>query len=248
MSKGFAWLIVLFIVLALAILGGGGYAVFRYYHSRTCCGIKTSSNVNVNSNSGWETYKNTNYGFSFQYPASWKKTKKEETTLPGPAGNDFVFGVSFYDPVEKKKIDCANTDYQGTWEGASVTQVECQSILSQMSATEKEKYRGSRAPQGIYAYVFKNSNNQLVYDWLNATYKIANTELQDYAPGKQITLDGESGYLSSIGCCSESNRNYTVAHNNYFYELGTTYFETRLGETEMPPIFLQIVDTFKFTN
>ena len=68
MSKGAIWLIILIIILGLAVLGGGSYALYHYVlksKDDTISLSPTSSNDNSNTRSisDWETYNNTQYGF-----------------------------------------------------------------------------------------------------------------------------------------------------------------------------------------
>lgn len=50
MSKGSIWLIVLLVILGLVILGGGGYAVYKYTQGKKTTPVATNVNQNTNTN------------------------------------------------------------------------------------------------------------------------------------------------------------------------------------------------------
>ncbi|MCX6807058.1 MAG: hypothetical protein NT135_03000, partial [Candidatus Berkelbacteria bacterium] len=144
MKRAFVWVAILIIFVVVALIGGGIYYYVKIYQPKIS-----------DQDTNWASYTNAQYNFSFKYPKEWSTTKQEITTLPGPASKDFIFGVSFYDPTEKKKVECVNAEVSGSFEGLSITQEDCQSILSKITQAEKDEYSGPRVAPDIYAYVYK---------------------------------------------------------------------------------------------
>lgn len=63
--------IVLWIIIAAIVLGGG-YAAYRYhnYQQPTTGNLQQKTETSVDTNN-WKTYRNEKYEFEFKYPSSW---------------------------------------------------------------------------------------------------------------------------------------------------------------------------------
>lgn len=99
----------------------------------------------------------------------------------------------------------------------------------------------------VYMRVYKKTTSSTTLNaWLISTYKLPNSELSDYAVGKEITLGGQKGFFSSIGCCAQVDRNYVVEKGDYIYSLGSGHFDNDIKDVDMPATFQKIAPTFKF--
>lgn len=100
--------------------------------------------------------------------------------------------------------------------------------------------QGQGSKNNIYLAIFNGDSSPLA-DWLTNHYKKADTELENYTVGKQITLGQINGYLSDTGCCGANNIAYVVKKNSLIYALGSTYAEAEKTISE-------IYQTFQFTK
>lgn len=201
---------------------------------------------------GYSLYKNSQYGFSFQYPSTW--TQDTQSSSKDSAGVTYLYAIYFSDATMQQKIDCNNNDWQ-KWAPplvGSLSQAQCKPLIAAESATEIDKLHGPLSADGIFVRVYSNTSNQTVKDWLLANYKLPNTELENYTQGKAIKLGGVSGYTSQIGCCSAYDLSYVVQHGSYIYELGTKSRLNDSGGTTRETYdnsTIQIIgETFKFSK
>ncbi|AKM82044.1 MAG: hypothetical protein UT28_C0001G0233 [Berkelbacteria bacterium GW2011_GWE1_39_12] len=111
------------------------------------------------------------------------------------------------------------------------------------------KKEGPNPPDDVYMRVYKkNSDFTNLNAWLVSTFKLPNTELEDYQVGSEISLGGLKGYYSSIGCCAGVDRNYVVEKGNYIYSLGSSHFDSSITDKDMPATFQKIAPTVKITT
>jgi hypothetical protein len=129
-KQGFAPLIIILIIAALAI-GGGVYYVKKNKTpavevntntqstttvSTPDTSTKANNQTNSNTDSGWKTYTNSTYGYSFQYPSNWyvnTQYSNQDYTPRGPAPYDYVGGdtsISNYSVTEINEYQKANGD------------------------------------------------------------------------------------------------------------------------------------------
>lgn len=76
--SGSGAVVMLLIVVIIAIIVGGGWAVYRHNHkagtttlTKTTTSSKSTSTQQADPYAGWKTHTNTQYGFSYKYPAIW---------------------------------------------------------------------------------------------------------------------------------------------------------------------------------
>lgn len=99
----------------------------------------------------------------------------------------------------------------------------------------------------VYMRVYKKTSSYTTLNaWLLSTFKLPDSELENYAVGKTITLGGLKGYYSSIGCCAQVDRNYVVEKGDYIYSLGSGHFDNDISDADMPATFQKIAPTVKF--
>ena len=81
--KGFTHLEVLLVIVVIALIGGAAFYVWKENDKKkdtpTSQATKDSSaKTSQTTEQGLKEYKNTEHGFSFQYPQDWKVTEKLE--------------------------------------------------------------------------------------------------------------------------------------------------------------------------
>jgi hypothetical protein len=86
-QKGFILPIVIVVVI-VAILGAGGYFAYKQY-------VAPKSETPADQIAGWKTYNETDFGFSFKYPATW--IIDDGLTL-----NTCCLDIFNYDPSKKQ--------------------------------------------------------------------------------------------------------------------------------------------------
>ena len=77
--SGFTLIETLLVVIVLAVIGFGGYLVWRQQHSAKVSGASKASSSRITTSTSRspvldKTYSNSQYGFSFKYPSSWRLT------------------------------------------------------------------------------------------------------------------------------------------------------------------------------
>ncbi len=235
--KGFDWVkvttTVIFVLLTAVI-----FLIIGYYTGQN---YKGSSNMDESiqtvrptkspvtsrtATAGNKLYSNDKYGFSFEYPSDWINFKPEEG---GKVIGEYkvLFSIGFKDPKQEeliRKVDCINNE-KTEWANPNPTEDECKPLLLGLSSEQKEELytkEGNALPRNIFVYVYKgNGAKKDISDWLIGKYRLPETELQDYKPGKKITMAGQDGYVSNLSCCAGYNLNYVIQNKSYVFELGT---------------------------
>ena len=86
MQKGFANVILIIIILAVAGVAGYWYVNWATAPAPTLTppstGVQTMTPV-VNKTANWKMYRNEKYGFKFEYPNKYELVDKEDPDLPG---------------------------------------------------------------------------------------------------------------------------------------------------------------------
>ena len=108
--------VILAAVLGLGLLAGSAYAGYYYGTQQVQQPEKPTPVVSQptpkptptpepapDSTANWETYTNTSARFTIKYPKGWRKIETEDWVGFGPQeiGEDVIWGVSFYDKLEK---------------------------------------------------------------------------------------------------------------------------------------------------
>lgn len=87
-QKGFAALI-LIIILAIVAVGGGVY--YKHQKDKQSKPIEIGAQATTTDQvSGWKTYTNTKYGFSFQYPTDWRLLTDDSNSTIVIASGDAI--------------------------------------------------------------------------------------------------------------------------------------------------------------
>jgi len=165
----------------------------------------------------------------------------------------YAFSVQFVDHAMSQKIDCNNSKSQN-WSDISsygFTQAQCEAIIASETASEISTLHGPMSSDGIFVRVYNYSGSQSLNEWLLANYKVANTELENYTPGKAITLGGLSGFTSQIACCTAYDLSYVVKKSSYIFQLGTQGRLNGTGDSRENydnTTLKTIAETFKFSN
>lgn len=113
-QKGFSHLEIALIIVVFALIGGAGYYVLKQNNKHQNSTATTASTTPDTASSSQapttlKEYKNTEHGFSFQYPSNWKLTEKleasnrgegtnrteGEVTVTSPSGTVVHFGPNF---------------------------------------------------------------------------------------------------------------------------------------------------------
>lgn len=217
---------ILFVLLAFVIGGVVGYAV----------------------GADWEIAKNTEDAAyapatSTVTSATTASPSTTATTTADPTADwktytNSTYGFSFKYPTNWTKTESTTEAGEGVLSKDLVLKVTF-TDPTPISTTTRQPINN------IYARIYKTSAGISLNDWLINTFRLPETELADYQVGKAITMAGKSGYYSSIGCCSQSDRNYVVMNNNYIYSLGTSFFDTSITDATMPSTFEKVLATFE---
>lgn|GEM_PF-2323277 len=84
MNKGIATLVVLLGILGALLVGGGVYFGWRYYSNQVEPSNPTPT-AKVDETTDWQTYNNTDFGYTIKYPQTWY-FYKAGFNPPPPAG------------------------------------------------------------------------------------------------------------------------------------------------------------------
>ncbi len=197
------------------------------------------------------TYQNSEFKFSFQYPSTYVNYDAQMSGVENQ-----LFNVAFRDPAREREIkveECVTNEKYG-WGNVSITEGSCTQYLTGVTQEQKDKIlnrtTGLLHSKSVIVQVFDDSAGTDVKTWLIDRYKLPQTELQDYAPGKQITMAGETGYFSNIGCCADYFVAYVIKYGDKIYSLGTNYElgDTGSGATEDNTLLQEVAKTFEFVK
>lgn len=242
-------LIILAILVPVAVLFFVGYWIITEDLAKKTASESPTPTPAISGE--MKTYENNEFKFSFQYPLIYVNY---DAQLSGAVGE--LFNIAFRDPAretERKVNDCVINE-SFNWANSTPKQAECTQYLAELTQPEKDKVLQSTTgllhSKSIIVQVFDDSGELDVKTWLINRYELAQTELQDYAPGKQITMAGETGYFSNIGCCADYVVTYTVKHGDKIYILGTNYElgDTGSGATEDNTLLQEVAKTFEFVR
>jgi len=241
-------LIVLLVLIAIVLGGFGWWFLTKGFNRSETEKIAVSV---TSTPSTQKTYENSNFGFSFKYPDTFVKYDAQMSN-----GTGQLFAISYRDPAREKEIlvnDCVMNE-SVSWQNSTPKQADCTQTLANLTQTEKTKILdsidGPLLSKSIIVQVFDDSVGSDIKTWLTNRYKQANTELENYVSGKQITMGGETGYFSNIGCCAGYIVNYAVKHGDKIYILNTNYkdADTGSGTTEDNTFLQDVAETFEFTK
>jgi hypothetical protein len=235
------WIIIITIVATAGLVGGGTYfylnekadsdnKALQAQIDDLNAKITTADHVAQNDETTmWKTYTNNKYGFSFKYPPTWTEETDalKNATARGEGGNNLLFKVAFNDPETESQIACVNNKFDN-WKDKTPTKADCEPILAKMTQAEQDAIAGPTSPKGIFVRINKTTSAG-ISDWLIGQFKVTNTELEGYAPGKKITMANISGLASQVGCCTAYDFSYVVKNDSYVYSLGTMNRTSNIG-------------------
>lgn len=162
----------------------------------------------------WKTFESEEYNFSFSYPDSWVKFEPNDY-MPDKKE---LFKIGFSDPVWDQKVFEYNCKSIADMSG-------CEKYLSGLTVEEKEiKGEYPKGRRNVFLYVYKDEGKDLK-EWLIDYFRIPNSQLATYLPGDEIVMAGETGFVSTIGCCGGYDQSYVIQKDGYIYRLGTNYGE-----------------------
>lgn len=194
-QKGFTLVESLLVILILAVIGFAGYYVWHSQHSSKLpvsnSPSKASTEVSSNNSkpvteSLSETYSNSDFGFSFKYPASWKLIKNlQDYSRGAPEGEIYAqspggIKVHFDPGFGGKGGDCA--DDQANYEHTTRT-------CSTMDTLSIDQF--STTPKGDKLYFYTTKWTEPTRDGGAVSY-FAYIGCGQFAP---TTKGSEMGYM-----------------------------------------------------
>lgn len=237
-------LVVVLVIVIVAALIGVGYWIITRDLSNTV----DQSSATKTATSTQQAYVNSQYKFSIDIPVTWENYDSQMS------GTNQLFEISYRDPAREREIkvnECVfNEDID--WANPTPVEAECVSYMAELSQADKEKILNSTTgfihSKSIIIQVFEDTDDEDLQTWITKRYRLPETELQDFELGKQITMGGETGYFSNIGCCADYIVTYTVKHGDKVYSIGTNYEagDTGSGVTEDNTLLQEFARTFKF--
>lgn len=110
--KGFVTPLLLALI-AILLLGGGAYVYMQKNQANQPVIENSTATSAANQYVGWNTYTNTQYGYSIKYPNNWfinTKYSEQDFTPRGPVPHDYIGG----DTSLSNYSDVAISEYQKT--------------------------------------------------------------------------------------------------------------------------------------
>jgi Tfp pilus assembly major pilin PilA len=113
-NKGFGLVETLLVIVVIAVIGVGGWAVYHNGHKAKTASATSSTTVskggNTKANSkttnpytDWKTYCDSVYGYCFKYPTTWTVTSNNAATSVGSEG-----GISLMSPSKTVQVSYSN--------------------------------------------------------------------------------------------------------------------------------------------
>lgn len=143
-----------------------------------------NSTPTTNPTSSWETYSNTQAGFSIKHPMGWRKAESDNWVGFGPQeiGEDVLWGVSFYNKSEKTIVEIKDdvgdqfSDRQQTEESITLNGLPATKVI-----TTTNQFKD------WYSVI-------IIIDTGNMLYSIGNGAQSDEALNKMLTTRTDKEY------------------------------------------------------